>query len=81
MSRTLRIFIKPAGQVWIDFPLADGQTPADVLAQWRREGVLQTHSSLIPFDSWLYASVWEPLEPRPTVVLFPGAGAGPPKEG
>ncbi len=83
MTTVLRVFLKPAGQTFVDVPLADDQTTENVMSAWRNERVLYTPTAILPVDSWLYAVTFEfPVAPDPklTVVPFNPFNPQPPKE-
>lgn len=57
--KIFRIFLKPEGRTWCDYPLAPDQTVAQVLGLWRVEGMLVTDSWVCPLDAMLFGAVLE----------------------
>ena len=72
MTTVLRIFIKPAGQLFVETPLTEGQTMQGIIAAWRHEGLLWTPAFIVPWDSVLYALTYEiPTGAKLSVVPGP----------
>ncbi|HEX8838230.1 MAG TPA: hypothetical protein VF748_14910 [Candidatus Acidoferrum sp.] len=55
--RVLRVFIKPAGNSWIDFPVPDGATMQQVLPQVRLDGMFVHDRAAIPWDGMLFGAM------------------------
>ena len=69
----LRVFIKPAGLVWVDIPLAQDQALFAVYDVWKRDGALVSPNAIVPLDAMLYAAtILMPMTFKPaTVYTFP----------
>jgi hypothetical protein len=71
MTTVLRLFIKPAGQAYVDTILAPGQPLQGVLDAWKREGFMWSQNAIVPVESVLYAITIDiPEVPKGEVVPF-----------
>jgi len=73
-ARILRCFVKPAGQQWVDLPLAPNQTAAQVFSILKTEGALVADHFILPFDALLYAGMITIEDGRPRLNVVPGPG-------
>lgn len=76
-QRILRAFIKPAGFVWVDIPLAPASTMVAIFDVWKRDGALCGTDVIVPWDAVLYAATLQvPIETMRPAQVYPF----PPKE-
>ncbi len=71
--KMLRVFIKPDGRIWFDFPLPEGGNCATAYATAVREGIILSTETWVPFGSILYAHTWEP-NVKPQFIVQPPPG-------
>jgi hypothetical protein len=57
--KIFRIFLKPEGRTWVDYPLPPDQSVAQLLGMWRVEGMLVTDNWVCPLDTMLFGAVLE----------------------
>jgi hypothetical protein len=83
--KIFRIFLKPEGRTWCDYPMQPDQTVAQVLGMWRVEGMLVTDQWVAPLDAMLFGAVLEQVQIsssppwKPSVVPFAQINPEPPK--
>lgn len=78
MSGVARIFLRPNGDKFIDFPMGDGVTIGAVVNILKFEGGLWGEHAYIPADTVHYiVTVGTPEQPsRPNLMPFPGGKEG-----
>jgi hypothetical protein len=55
--RVLRVFIKPNGTSWVDFPVQDGIMMQQILPQIRLDGMFVIDQAVVPWDSMLFGAM------------------------
>lgn len=72
--RIMRVFIKPAGTSWVDFPMAENTTTMQqVLPAVRLDGMFIQDTAAIPWDGMLFAAMLDmPDNARPTMAFPSG---------
>jgi len=72
--RVLRVYLKPAGEQWLDMPLSPGFETPNVMAALKSVGWVIDPNWLAPVDMIAWAVIMELGEPasrpQPTVVPF-----------
>jgi hypothetical protein len=76
---SVRIFLKPAGERWVDVTLPTGTPLGALYNVLQHESVVITDYAIIPKDAVFYIATTAPAAapPKPPLTLFPGgAGSG-----
>ncbi len=69
--RILRIFIKPNGSQWFDFPMSEGMDLPRIMANVRTEGMIMSDKGFVPYDSIHFGAVLEIMgQPSASIVPF-----------
>lgn len=61
--KIFRVFLKGYNQHYIDFPVAEGMSLANLIGFWKIEGVLTREDpnygvpAAVPYDAWQFACV------------------------
>jgi hypothetical protein len=87
--KIFRIFLKPEGRTWCDYPLAPDQSVVQLIGMWRVEGMLVTDNWVLPLESMHFGAVIEQVPSsgsstalpawKPSVVPFTQLNPEPPK--
>jgi hypothetical protein len=69
--RVLRVFIKPNGTSWVDFPVQDGATMQQILPQIRLDGIFVIDQAVVPWDSMLFGAMLSLPDQQPPSFQIP----------
>ena len=78
MAQTVRIFLKPAGEQWIDMTVPDNVDANAILANLKMEGYLTTPRCAIPASSVHLVLFVNTSLPEQTPFMFHGGQSGTP---
>ena len=77
---SVRIFLKPAGERWVDVTLPAGAPLGALYNVLQHEGVVISENAIVPRESVFFIATTAAVNPpKPSLTLFPGGNGGKPE--
>ncbi len=70
--KVVRVFIKPAGTSWADFPIPDeGTDMMKIMPMIKLEGMFIKENAMVPIDAILFCALLTIPDNTPPALVFP----------